>query len=129
MISRQCCSSPQIKRKNRFMHKLLFDQNLSYRIIKQLENLFPGSNHVRLLKLEEADDQAIWQYAKEQGFHIITKDIDFNDINALYGFPPKIIRLNIGNSSTKAIIDLLKRKTEIIINFLENEESGILEID
>jgi predicted nuclease of predicted toxin-antitoxin system len=111
------------------MHKLLFDQNLSYRIIKQIEHLFPSSSHVRLLKLDKVDDLAIWKYANEHGFHIVTQDTDFNDINTLYGYPPKIIRIRTGNASTNAIIQLIQNKNEIIHDFLDNEETGFLELD
>src|SRR5438105_2859316 len=102
------------------MHKLLFDQNLSYRIIKQIEHLFPNSNHVRALKLDRADDLTVWNYAKEHGFHIVTQDNDFNDISTLYGFPPKIIKIHAGNASTHANIELIQRKIEVIQEFLEN---------
>lgn len=110
------------------MHKLLFDQNLSYRIVTQLKHLFPNSNHVRLLKLEKADDLTIWEYAKDNNFHIVSKDTDFNTINALYGFPPKVIWIHTGNTSTAAILKLLKKKAEIIHAFLDNEQTGLLEL-
>lgn len=44
--------------------KLLFDQNLSYKLCQRLADLFPGSSQVRLLGLREADDQAVWHYAQ-----------------------------------------------------------------
>ena len=43
--------------------KLLFDQNLSFKLCQALADLFPNSSQVRLLGLAEADDTAIWQYA------------------------------------------------------------------
>lgn len=51
---------------------LLFDQNLSHRLLAALEDLFPGSLHVRLLGLAEADDATIWDYAKTHGLIIVT---------------------------------------------------------
>jgi len=111
------------------MHKLLLDQNLSYKIIKHIEHLFPNSSHVRLLSLETSEDLEVWQYAKEHEYHIVTQDTDFNDINALKGFPPKIIRINTGNTSTKIIIKLLQNKNDLINEFLDNEQNGYLEID
>lgn len=111
------------------MHKLLLDQNLSYKIIKHIEHLFPKSSHVRLLNLDTADDFTVWQYAKEHGYHIVTQDIDFNDINILKGYPPKIIRINTGNTATQTIIKLLQNKSDIINEFLNNDQIGYLEID
>jgi predicted nuclease of predicted toxin-antitoxin system len=110
------------------MYKLLFDQNLSYKIIGQIEHLFPNSNHVRLLKLDKADDLTVWKYAKNNDFHIVSKDTDFNDMNALYGFPPKIIWIDIGNTTTDAIIKLLQKKHELIYEFLDNKETGLLKL-
>ena len=111
------------------MHKLLFDQNLSYKIVKQIAHLFPESNHVRLLKLDKADDLDVWQYAKEHGYHIVTQDTDFHDINTLYGYPPKIIRINTGNTVTHTIVELLEKKNELIHDFLDNDEMGFLELE
>lgn len=110
------------------MHKLLFDQNLSYRIVKQLKHLFPDSSHVRLLKLEKADDVTIWQYARDNNFHIISKDTDFNNLNAFYGYPPKVIWIHTGNMTTRSIIELLQKKAETIHAFLDNEQTGLLEL-
>jgi predicted nuclease of predicted toxin-antitoxin system len=110
------------------MHKLLFDQNLSYRIISQIEHLFPGSSHVRFLHLERASDLEIWQYAKLKDFHIVSKDIDFNDLNTLYGYPPKIISIGIGNTTTSTIINLLQNKSDLIHDFLDNKNAGLLNL-
>ena len=111
------------------MHRLLFDQNLSYRIIQHIEQLFPESDHVRLLGLDKADDLTIWEYAKNHNFHIVTQDNDFTDISTLYGYPPKIIRISTGNTTTDVVIKLINGKQEIIKEFLDNKETGILEIE
>jgi predicted nuclease of predicted toxin-antitoxin system len=37
--------------------KLLFDQNLSYRLMPALESLYPGSVHIRDVGLAMADDE------------------------------------------------------------------------
>src|SRR5258708_4760795 len=119
----------QIKRRNPFMHKFLLDQNLSYKIIKEIEDIFPKSTHVRLLNLDTSDDLTVWRYAKENGYHIVTQDTDFSDISTLNGYPPKIIRINTGNTATQTIIKLLQNKCEIINEFLDNKKIGYLEID
>ena len=71
--------------------KLLFDQNLSYKLVKSLENIFPDSSHVRNLDLEEADDLRVWKFAKEENYIIVSKDSDFLQFSFLYGPPPKAI--------------------------------------
>jgi predicted nuclease of predicted toxin-antitoxin system len=83
--------------------KLLFDQNLSHRLIKSLEDLFPQSQHVRLLGLAEADDLKIWNYAKEHSLVIVTQDSDYPDWNKFLGAPPKIVWLRCGNASVDTV--------------------------
>jgi predicted nuclease of predicted toxin-antitoxin system len=68
--------------------KLLFDQNLSFKLCQDIADLFDGSEHVRDLGLTEADDRAIWSYAQEHAFMIVSQDADFADMAILLGSPP-----------------------------------------
>jgi len=108
--------------------KLLIDQNLSPKLSKLLQKQFPGSKHIRFATLEDAGDIDIFNYAKTNGFAVITFDSDFMDLNLLYGTPPKIIWLKTGNLTTKAVYALIQNHTLAIINFLNSEEREILEI-
>ena len=103
--------------------KLLFDQNISYRILKNLSSNFNGSSQVRELGLENCSDRQTWKYAKLNGFTIVTYDADFKDIAILKGYPPKIIWLRTGNLETKDLAELLTYKFLLINNFIENEEN------
>ena len=78
---------------------LLFDQNLSHRLVPALGDLFPGAVHVRLLGMAEADDLTIWDHAKAHNLVIVTQDSDYSDWNKLRGAPPKIVWLRCGNAS------------------------------
>ncbi|MBL8703213.1 MAG: DUF5615 family PIN-like protein [Rhodospirillales bacterium] len=73
--------------------RLLFDENLSFRLIGALDSEFPGSVHVRSAGLARAGDMAIWQYARQHGLAIVTLDSGFHDISVLHGAPPKIVWL------------------------------------
>lgn len=73
--------------------KLLLDQNLSYRIVKPLLATYPGAVHVSDVGLNEADDKAIWEYAKKEGYAIVTLDADFHEYSLLWGCPPLIVWL------------------------------------
>ncbi len=77
--------------------KLLFDQNLSHRLVDNLIDLFPESIHVKDAKLERSTDSEIWDYAKENNFIIVSKDSDFHQRSFLHGPPPKVIWINKGN--------------------------------
>ncbi|MGH8568854.1 MAG: DUF5615 family PIN-like protein [Gammaproteobacteria bacterium] len=83
--------------------KLLLDQNLSYKLVAELQAWYPGSSQVRLLGMERADDKAIWDYARQHGFTIVTQDSDFHELSVLYGSPPKIVWLKCGNCSNDTI--------------------------
>jgi predicted nuclease of predicted toxin-antitoxin system len=58
--------------------KLLFEHNLSYKLVARLVDVFPESVHVRNVNLHEADDQTVWEYARANGFAIVSKDEDFH---------------------------------------------------
>ena len=108
--------------------KLLFDANISYRIVKRLQNGFSKSKHVSSVGLLKAADFEIWLYAKKNGYTIVSNDSDFNDLSALNGFPPKIIWLRLGNTSTQNIANVLIRNENLIKDFIDSNESGIFEI-
>ncbi|AUX45375.1 hypothetical protein SOCE26_068570 [Sorangium cellulosum] len=88
--------------------RLLFDQNLSHRLVTLLAAEFPGSVHVRDVGLSAADDQAVWNYAAQNGFTVVSKDSDFQQRALLYGHPPKVIWIRLGNCTTAAIAALLR---------------------
>ena len=108
--------------------KLLFDQNLSHRLLGVLNDLFPDSLHVRLLGLAEADDLVIWEYAKNQDLVIVTQDSDYSDWNNLRGAPPKIIWLRCGNTSVDVIHSKLRAAAERIHTLESDPTVEVVEI-
>jgi len=106
--------------------KLLFDQNLSPQLVSNLEDLFPDSNHVYAVKLDRALDSEVYEYARREGFTLVTKDADFSDLNMLRGFPPKIIWIRRGNCSTATIGDILRRHYDDIMNLESDSTKGVL---
>lgn len=57
--------------------KLLFDQNISFRIVKKVSHLFPDSKQAKQIGLDRATDTRIWDYARDNNFVIVTFDGDF----------------------------------------------------
>jgi predicted nuclease of predicted toxin-antitoxin system len=108
--------------------KLLFDQNLSFKLCQAVADLFPGSDHVRLLGLSEAGDRDVWDYAKAHGFTIVSQDADFAEIAVLLGSPPKVIWLRTGNQATEVVSELLRRCSELIVAFRDDDGAACLEI-
>jgi len=101
--------------------KLLFDQNLSPRLPRLLADLYPDSVHVRDIGFSDATDTEIWDYAKQHGFAIVSKDSDFQQKSLLYGSPPKFIWIRLGNSSVKDLTNLLRSYSVSIHTFNLND--------
>ncbi|WP_316797901.1 DUF5615 family PIN-like protein [Pedobacter frigidisoli] len=108
--------------------KLLFDQNISHRILKLLTSSFNGSTTVKQERLVDCLDKEIWNFAKVNDFIIVTQDSDFNDLNSLYGFPPKIIWIRTGNLKTQQISKILIVYLDEIEKFIEDSNYGCFEI-
>ncbi len=89
--------------------KLLFDQNLSFKLCQAIADLYPGIQSRRASGVMEVGDRVLWDYAQTNGFAIVSQDVDFAEMAALFGWPPKVIWLRAGNQSTAAISALLRR--------------------
>jgi predicted nuclease of predicted toxin-antitoxin system len=112
--------------------RLLFDQNISFRITKKLIDLFPDCKHVSDCGLMDSTDSEIWDYASRHGYTIVTFDADFYDISVINGHPPKIIWIRSGNLTTNNIVQLLMRHNDSIKDFLTSndfKDISCLEID
>lgn len=112
--------------------KLLLDQNISFRVVKKISSHFLEASQVRLLGLENCSDRKIWEFAKGNGYVVVTFDADFYDLAKLYGPPPKIVWLRTGNTTSDYIARLLVIRADVIREFVKNPKySGIacLEMD
>ncbi|MBD1916835.1 MULTISPECIES: DUF5615 family PIN-like protein [Cyanophyceae] len=108
--------------------KLLFDQNLSRKLVNRLADIFPEASHVQLKGLAEKTDTEIWDFAKLNDFCIVTKDADFLERSRLYGAPPKVVWLRCGNAPTSRIEALLRSGEQAIQSLLNETELHRLEL-
>jgi predicted nuclease of predicted toxin-antitoxin system len=106
--------------------KLLLDENLSFRLIRLLQSHFPETVHVRDLGFSQADDLSIWEFARLNGFTIVSKDADFHQLAFVKGAPPKVVWVQRGNCSTDQIANLMVKHHIAIQNMIKNEESTFL---
>ncbi len=102
--------------------KILFDQNISFRVIDKISKNFPEAKQVRELNLENASDLEIWQFAQSNNYTIVTFDADFYDLANLKGHPPKIIWIRAGNTKTDNIAKLFNLKHKHIKDFIDNPD-------
>jgi len=110
------------------LSKLLFDQNISYRIVKQLKSDFSECKHISNVGLSDEEDQEIWYYAKKNDFTIVTYDSDFYEISLMRGHPPKVIWIRLGNLPTKLLSNLILKNKSFINSFLNDNSTAFLEL-
>ena len=106
--------------------KLLFDENLSPRLVERLTDLYPDCVHVREVGLERAPDEAVWNYARANAFTIVTQDADFGEMSVLLDSPPKVIWLRRGNCSTSEIETILRAQYAAIVAFHNDPQEAVL---
>jgi predicted nuclease of predicted toxin-antitoxin system len=108
--------------------RLLFDENISVRLVQALADVFPGSSHVNLDQLQRSDDFTIWQHARDNGFVLVTQDSDFNDLAQVRGVPPKIVWLRCGNQKTSTIETIMRKNVAAITAFYADVDAACLEL-
>jgi predicted nuclease of predicted toxin-antitoxin system len=106
--------------------KLLFDENLSRKLVERLSDLFPGSTHVAFEGLLQGPDMGVWEHAKAHGLAIVTADADFYELATTFGPPPKVIWLRGCDYPTRAAERLIRNQAIRIAEFLRDEEQGVL---
>ena len=95
--------------------KLLLDANISWRLVKLLQNSGVDCTHVEQTNLPvPSSDMQIWQYAKEHKYIIVTNDEDYLNLSHLLGYPPKVVLLKTGNQRTDYIKELLLKNLSSI---------------
>jgi predicted nuclease of predicted toxin-antitoxin system len=106
--------------------KLLFDHNISFKLVDRLSDLYPDSNHVYRLGLDKVDDKDIWEYARANDYIIVTKDADFSDLCLLQGFPPKVVWIRRGNCKTTDIEEILRNHYLDVETLINDQFIGVL---
>jgi predicted nuclease of predicted toxin-antitoxin system len=108
--------------------KLLFDQNLSRKLVTRLADIFSDCSHVQFHGLAEQTDTEIWEFARTNNFCIVTQDADFAERSRLYGSPPKVVWLRCGNAPTNQVEALIRSGTEAIQELLNDPNLHCLEL-
>lgn len=108
--------------------RLLFDQNLSRKLVGDLSAEYPGSTHVAIVRMETADDRLVWGYAADHDSILVSKDSDFAQLAFLHGAPPKVIWLRIGNAATTTIARRLREVRVAVEAFVADPDEALLEV-
>jgi predicted nuclease of predicted toxin-antitoxin system len=108
--------------------KLLFDENLSHKLASRLADIFPDSVHVRDVGMKATEDPTVWDYAKDNDFMIVSKDADMHDLSLVFGNPPKVVWVRLGNCTTTNVENLLRLEFDIIEMFYKDDSVSLLEL-
>lgn len=108
--------------------KLLLDQNLSWKLVAELRESYPDSEHIKHALSTSAEDRTIWDFARENDFTVVTKDDDFVQRSLLLGHPPKVIWIRLGNCKTEEITRLLLGSFEQVRYFIHDSEKSLFAI-
>ena len=106
--------------------KLLLDHNLSPKLVHLLADVYPECTHVHDIGMERASDTEVWRYAAEHGFTIVSKDSDFHQRSLLFGSPPKVVWLRIGNCSVAESAVALRERYIPVRRFVEESTADFL---
>ncbi len=106
--------------------KLLLDENLSDRVVPEILDLYPDSTHVKSHGLIHIDDALIWSFAQQHGYTIVSKDGDFHQRSLVFGHPPKLVFLRVGNCSTTRITQLLRSDYVLLSEFESDPNASVL---
>jgi predicted nuclease of predicted toxin-antitoxin system len=86
--------------------RLLFDEQLSDALPALLNDVFPGSLHVRALVGIGASDERVWKLAVEHDCLLVSRDEDFHRLSVLRGAPAKVVWP--GSKRTTETVTLLR---------------------
>jgi predicted nuclease of predicted toxin-antitoxin system len=88
--------------------RLLFDEDLSHRLVDRLSDAFPSSQHVRDIGMKASPDRAVLTYVALNDLVVVTKDADFDDMALLGVSGARVVRLDIGNCTTDDVDRVLR---------------------
>lgn len=88
--------------------KFLVDVNLPPRLARWLSSRGHEAMHLADLDLLTATDTGIRDRGKNQEEIIVSKDNDFYDRSLIFGAPPQVFHIAVGNCSNARLFDLLQ---------------------
>ncbi len=107
----------------------LCDVHISYKVVSYLKSVEVEAIHVNdILEKWHTKDEDICAYADANDLIILTKDADFKNSFLIRNTPKKLVKINLGNISTKLLIELLKEQLQAM-NKLSSSGSFMIELE
>jgi len=70
--------------------------------------------------------EAIWSFARDHGFMLVSKDDDFRSLALVRGAPPEVVWLQIGNAPTSKVADLLRANVLVLEAFSNEPDEALI---
>ena len=95
--------------------KVICDVHIAKKVAKSLDSKGVEAIHVNnILDKWYTDDQDIVNYADRNDFVVMSKDSDFKTSHLVKSIPKKLLKVNLGNLSTKRLIAILDENLEFL---------------
>jgi predicted nuclease of predicted toxin-antitoxin system len=105
--------------------RFLIDAQLPPGLARRLISRGYAAQHVNLVGLGAAGDDAIWQHAVQTDATLVTKDEDFAALAARDASGPQVIWIRIGNISNDALWQAVEAQLVDIVQALDAGERVI----
>ncbi len=106
--------------------KVLCDVHIAFRVVRFFKSKGHQAIHINdILDSYYTKDSDISRYANENGFTVMTKDLDFKNSHLLEGLPSKLLKISLGNIPTNRLIELLDSNLDEIITHFQAEKCFI----
>jgi predicted nuclease of predicted toxin-antitoxin system len=99
--------------------KFLVDNQLPIALARFLAAEGHDAQHVLDLRMDEADDAAVWAYAAAQGRTLVSKDEDFFHLAIRNPGAGTLIWVRLGNCRNQALISTFERSLDQLIAALQ----------
>jgi len=105
--------------------KFLVDNQLPRALVRLLTQVGHEAVHVLDVDLARSNDDAIWEYAAENGYVLISKDADFADFAVIGPYRVPFIWVRIRNCRKTQLLESFRKSLATIEQELETGEKLI----
>jgi predicted nuclease of predicted toxin-antitoxin system len=92
------------------MKMILADMPISPKTVEHIRRLGIECRHLTEFRMEKASDEEIVNFAKENGYTVLTEDLDFGTIlSYTQEIEPCVIILRVGNLNTTGLNKLIEK--------------------
>lgn len=107
------------------MRRILLDENLPRGLAVSIRQLGIDCDHVQDLGFSSTEDNVILDWADQNKVVVMTKDADFVNLHTVRGIG-RVCLVRIGNRSRADTIQAIVSHGNIIIDFLESDDSVLI---